>query len=246
MLNILTNSNNYSFFDNNLLSYVLILCSLSVVGFSLYYYFNINSASDSVNTTSSNENLGQISNTDKKEYVDAAAQTDDTKLIDFLNEKLIENMSTNDSHATPYSPDVFIREYNENPHFTNYIDNIVNWSNLVSESSNTRQVFRNGMFPTTNSEHQYANMVKTIRDIKRTVSGNNPYLDNCRDFFMDCSTSNMTNYRLRVQLLELVNTKISYTIDQVNNIYASLCMPLTDDNVHHIADIIIRSANTFS
>jgi hypothetical protein len=38
MLNLLHNSNNYSFFDNKLLSYGLLLGSLSIVGFSMYYF----------------------------------------------------------------------------------------------------------------------------------------------------------------------------------------------------------------
>lgn len=38
MLNLLYNSNNYSFFDNNLISYGLILGSLTILGFSVYYF----------------------------------------------------------------------------------------------------------------------------------------------------------------------------------------------------------------
>jgi|ERR1700760_195197 len=241
MLNLFNNNN---LIENNLFTYGLILGSVSILSFSLYYYFYSNSSSDSVNATSSNENLDQISNTVGKQYVNTASQTDDTMLYDYLNERLMANMDPSiTSHATHYSPTDFIREYNENPHFTNYIDNIVSWSNNVSESTGTRQVFRNGMFPTTNSEHHFANLSYTIKDLKNTLDVGKSHLDYMRDYFTECS---LTHQRLLFKLHELVNTKVSYTVDQVNNIYESLCIPLTDSNVHHIADMIIRSANIFS
>jgi len=241
MLNLLSNNN---LIENNLFSYGLIIGSVSILSFSLYYYFYSNSSSDSVNATSSNENLDQISNTVGKQYVNTASQTDDTMLYDYLNERLMANMDPSiTSQATHYSPTDFIREYNENPHFTNYIDNIVSWSNNVSESTGTRQVFRNGMFPTTNSEHQFANLSYSIKDLRSYAEGGKSNLDWIRDHFSDCS---LTQQRLLSKLHDLVNTKVSYTVDQVNNIYTNYCVMLTDSNVEHIADMIVRSANTFS
>jgi hypothetical protein len=49
MLNLLNNSNNYSFFDNNLLSYGLLLVSVGIIGYSIYYFtviFNSNIIKD--------------------------------------------------------------------------------------------------------------------------------------------------------------------------------------------------------
>ena len=92
MLNLF-NNNNYSLLDNNLLSYGLILGSVSILGFSLYYYFNgnhilNNSSNDNVSTTSSNETADQTINNVEKHYVDSATQTDDIMLYDYLNERI--------------------------------------------------------------------------------------------------------------------------------------------------------------
>jgi|GEM_PF-5511300 hypothetical protein len=251
MLNLF-NNNNYSLLDNNLFSYGLILGSVSILGFSLYYYFNGNhilnnssndnvsttSSNDNVSTTSSNETADQTINNVEKHYVDSSSQTDDTMLYDYLNERIMENMTPSaSSFATQYSPTEIIREYETNPYFTNYIDNIVSWSNNTANSvGNASRVFKNGIFPTTNSEHQYVNMMEMIRDIRRSLNGNV-----VRDYFFE-----NLNSRLVYKLHEIVNTKISASFDQISNLYTSLSVPLTDSNVNHVADLIVRSINTFS
>jgi hypothetical protein len=63
MLNLLNNSNNYSLVESNLLSYGLILGSLTIVGFSMYYFstnlFKQN-VINNLQTPADSENIRQI------------------------------------------------------------------------------------------------------------------------------------------------------------------------------------------
>jgi len=174
MLNLLNNSNNYSLLDNNLLSYGIIIGSVSIIGFSLYYfsgYLFKNSAIDNISTTSTN-NV-------EKHYAESATQTDDTMLYDYLNERIMENMTPSASSlASNITPTEFIREYEVNPHFTNYIDNIVSWSDKVTDNAGSaRQVFKNGMNPTTPSEHLFAQNLEFLQNLRRMLVEKFPLTD---------------------------------------------------------------------
>ena len=77
--------------------------------------------------TSSNETIDQTINVDEKHYANTATQTDDTMLYDYLNERIMANMTPDSSYPSHYSPEDFIRKYETNPHFIDYNDNIVRW-----------------------------------------------------------------------------------------------------------------------
>jgi hypothetical protein len=171
MLNLI--NNNLSLFENNLISYGLLLGSASIIGFSLYYYFNSGNIFKTPtidNITSSNETTDQTINNVEKHYVDSATQTDDTMLYDYLNARIMENMTQSSSPASHYSPSEFIQEYQTNPYFTSYIDNILKWTEDTADSvGSSIKWFRNGSFPTTSSEHQFVEMLEMIRDIKKSL-----------------------------------------------------------------------------
>jgi hypothetical protein len=56
MLNLFNNTNNYSFLDNNLLNYGLIVASIGILGYSMYYFsgYIFKNYVDSGTQTSSN------------------------------------------------------------------------------------------------------------------------------------------------------------------------------------------------
>jgi hypothetical protein len=56
MLNLFNNTNNYSFLDNNLLNYGLIVASIGILGYSMYYFsgYMFKNYVDSGTQTSSN------------------------------------------------------------------------------------------------------------------------------------------------------------------------------------------------
>src|SRR6266567_1272239 len=199
MLNLI--NNNLSLFDNNLIGYGLILGSVSILGLSLYYYLK----SGNINITSSNETTDQTINNVEKHSAESATQTDDTMLYDYLNERIMENMTPSaSSFGSQISPNEYIREYETNPYFTNYIDNIVSWSNNVSENVGTRQLFRNGISPTTNSEYQFVEMLNMIREMKRSL------IENTSDLTPHFSIEKIRLYKLN-EIINFVNDKYPTT-----------------------------------
>lgn len=156
MLNILTNSNNNYLFDNNLISYALLLGSIGIVSYSMYYFSGYLNKTivDTQNLTdqstmsklivdnleSQSKGLTNLDNIVPKlsNYVEASVQTDDTMLYDYINGKLMENMTpSGTSLASHYSPSDYINEYNSNSHFKNYIDGISNWTDSVNRQSSS-------------------------------------------------------------------------------------------------------------
>jgi len=154
--------------DFNFTNSVLVGLSATLFSYSMYCFItksiSLGYKTIYFSPTSYDETINQTINAVEKHYADATAQTDDTMLYDYLNERIMANMTPDSSYPSHYSPEEFIREYESNPLFTDYIDNMVSWSNNVAESADSvRRVFKNGSYSTTNSEHQYVNIMETIR-----------------------------------------------------------------------------------
>lgn len=133
MLNVF---NNYSLLDNNLFNYGLILGSVSIIGFSIYYfsgYLFKNSIIDNVSTTSSEMNItDQVNNT--KYLVETGVQTDQAMLYDYMKE-LLYNDATPTTSLGEISVTDFVRDYKNDPALTNYFDNTAKWAESISRQS---------------------------------------------------------------------------------------------------------------
>jgi hypothetical protein len=216
MLNLFNHSSNHSLLDNNLLNYGLIVGSVALLGFSLYYFsdYFIKSSTNSLGNNSLNdsENLSNVIN---KTYVDSSSQTDNTMLNDYLNEVIMENMiKSSSSIPSDYRASEYINDYENSIEFKNYIDGMVDWSNNVPNNVEiASRVFKNGVFPSTKSEYQYANILETIKDLKWNVIEKLPSDNPIRDYFY---SGDLTTCRLLTKLHEIVNSKLALSINQVN------------------------------
>jgi hypothetical protein len=156
MLNLFNNSNNYSFFDNNLLSYGLILGSVSIISFSLYYFRGsifktyvdkgIQTTSNNLDEASQNTlNLldKDVQNTSNNldaniqtlpNHTDNFAQTSDAHIIEKIQEVLY-GMCSEGENLSDIDPVTFANEIRNNPQYSGWFNSIQDWANDIKTSS---------------------------------------------------------------------------------------------------------------
>jgi hypothetical protein len=166
MLNLFTNTNNFSLFDNNLLSFGLILGSFSVIGYTIFHFsviFNSNinkdipnlldaetithsvvnnlksqpiTGSNTVVPKLSNETLESLFKSEGRHLTESAVQTDEAMTYDYLRE-LIYNMGSVTQSLGEISPTEFVSHYRNDPALAPYFDRTAQWAESISRQSSS-------------------------------------------------------------------------------------------------------------
>jgi hypothetical protein len=188
MLNLF--NNNFSLFDNNLLSYTLLLGSLGIIGYSIYYftgYFN-NTNLDTTSLPNAEtmnqrivENLNNYKhlNLDNKvpsmsNFVDTVTQGTNTEVINLVDssvqtdqkmlyeylQELLYNNCTPTTSLASMEPETFAELLRNDPQGPAYLDKIQKWCDDVPSIISS------------NPGSQYSSEINFLREVLETMKTN--------------------------------------------------------------------------
>ena len=186
-MNLIQNFSN----DHNLLSYGLLLGSVAILGYSIYYFTGylttVNTGSQNLLNTETFtqrlvENLDnyQHLNLDNKvptmsNFVDSISQginTDGNQVVDSSVQtddqmlydylrELLYNNATPSTSLAEISPSDFVREYRDNPEYAAYFDNTAKWSESIGDPR---------LFKTNSSEYNFLSKLREALGIDPSTS----------------------------------------------------------------------------
>ena len=258
MTNLLHNINN-NILDQNFLNYGLLLGSVSILGYSIYYftgYFNNNTV-DSVLPNLNRESLGErivenlnvqpITSPDtvvpylSKEIleslskVESAVQTDTKMLYEYLKE-LLYNQCTPTTSLGEISPSDFVREYRNDPNLASYFEKTANWAESISRQSSGTSA---------NSEVLFMRKVnEDIRNITELIS-NNLTSENITSPVSEIALSNTLypnslldiNYEILLNKLyniSYIQNNVATSVEDLRNTLELYLITLNESNFYEV------------
>ncbi len=156
MLNLFNNTNNASLFNNELLSYGLLLGSLSIIGYSIYYLSGYTFKSYAYKGTQTTSNSLEEGTQNTLNHLDKDiqtipnnleaniqtlpnvkenfAQTSEAHLVEKIQEVLYGMCSEGDN-LSDIDPVTFANEIRNNPQYSGWFNSIQDWAKDIKTSS---------------------------------------------------------------------------------------------------------------